>query len=800
MKTFLTFLCCFFTVAFSLPAQTLLEGYVRDMECCGISEAVVTVMCPDTREVIYSTQTDTTGVFVLADVPRHFLLDVASFGYKPYTCALDVDSCMGNPLHITLEYISLDEVTVTADGKPRMVRSGNKVLIDKLGNSPHAQGSDMYTFMKFIPVLNVPMFSGEVTLRETGKNAVLLVNGKPVHIPMDVYLKNIHVENVECIEVVANPMGEYKVNGTDGVINLILKKREDEGIQCNLSLNDTQYGGNSQGGTFSVSYTRNKAFITSGINVGNSHFKFEKKVDYLYEDTGRRMLEESDMNNRSQNFSGYFNFDYEASKRHTVGVQVSAGGYRQDDESLILSTYSGYGSVQVDSSYRSASNVYTPDKFSYLSGNLNYTFRIDDKGSMFYADADYRMTRPNAYTHHVYDRTDVGGNADRTDNLQKVKTCIDTYGVWLRYIKVFNPGTRLVSGLSYYASGTRYDYVYESLEDGGYVNVFGQSNRFYLDDRTLSANASLHHSWSNHLDMSVELAVHFYGAEGEQEMTGESFSRNEVNVLPAFRLAYDPNENHALSLNLMSMVFRPNYFDLNPFRTYLSVTSYRQGNPELKSARVYSTGINYTFFKDYSLNASVDCWRDNQAFLTLPDGEGFIRTMPVNRGSSCFVNWGLDIDKTLFHNRLNLSYSVEGNFVRFKNDLSYMDRIQDSFSWETDFRAMALMNRQWTFIAGYGYSSHAMSDSNTQPDRHMVDLMLMKRFRHSNLSIGLRKFFRKNDKDVYYEQPGYSYHTFMKQYWLAYASFSVTFGNSRTKTVIDRSNAEVKSRTSRPVK
>ena len=67
MKAFLTFVCCFFTVAFSLPAQTLLEGYVRDMECRGISEAVVTVMHPDTREVIYSTQTDTAGVFVLTD-------------------------------------------------------------------------------------------------------------------------------------------------------------------------------------------------------------------------------------------------------------------------------------------------------------------------------------------------------------------------------------------------------------------------------------------------------------------------------------------------------------------------------------------------------------------------------------------------------------------------------------------------------------------------------------------------------------------------------------------------------------
>ena len=122
MKAFLTFVCCFFTVAFSLPAQTLLEGYVRDMECRGISEAVVTVMRPDTREVIYSTQTDTAGVFVLTDAPRHFLLDVASFGYKPYTRALDADSCKGNPLHITLEYISLDEVTVTADGKPRIAQ------------------------------------------------------------------------------------------------------------------------------------------------------------------------------------------------------------------------------------------------------------------------------------------------------------------------------------------------------------------------------------------------------------------------------------------------------------------------------------------------------------------------------------------------------------------------------------------------------------------------------------------------------------------------------------------------------
>ena len=47
---------------------------------------------------------------------------------------------------------------------------------------------------------------------------------------MEAYLKNVHVENIERIEVVAHPMGEYKVEDGCGVINLILKKREDEGI------------------------------------------------------------------------------------------------------------------------------------------------------------------------------------------------------------------------------------------------------------------------------------------------------------------------------------------------------------------------------------------------------------------------------------------------------------------------------------------------------------------------------------------------------------------------------------------
>lgn len=265
MRTILLIFVCSFFICFSLQAQTRLAGRVYSAEHQPVAEALVTAMQPgDTLQVLSSTRTDSAGVFTLTGLPEDILLEVAAFGYEGHVRQVRTSDYRDKPLEVSLAYITLGEVTVTGNGQPRMVREGNKVLIDQLGNSPHAKGSDMFAFMRFIPVLNVPMFSGDVTLTETGGGcAVLLVNGKKVNVPMESYLKNIHVENIERIEVVAHPMGEYKVNGDCGVINLVLKKREDEGALFTLSLNDRHDRVNSQDGMFSMNYTRNRTYIST---------------------------------------------------------------------------------------------------------------------------------------------------------------------------------------------------------------------------------------------------------------------------------------------------------------------------------------------------------------------------------------------------------------------------------------------------------------------------------------------------------------------------------------------------------
>ena len=122
---------------------------------------------------------------------------------------------------------------------------------------------------------------------------------------------------------------------------------------------------------------------------------------------------------------------------------------------------------------------------------------------------------------------------------------------------------------------------------------------------------------------------------------------------------------------------------------------------------------------------------------------------------------------------------------------------QKSVGWGTSIMANYLISEKYGWSLGgiYAYNSSKESDSNTQPNRHFVNFTLQKRFKHSNLSLGVRKYMMKGDKGDYSEQQSYAYHTYVKMPWMINVSYSVTFGNRKTRSVYDRSNSTITSRT-----
>lgn len=509
-------------------AQVCLQGQVINMEKAPIADAVVTVIESGGHEAVFSVVTDSLGKFAVPSCPEQALLDVAAYGYQDSMLAVEPREYVNRLFTMQLAYVSIDEVEVTARLKPRMSREGNKVLFDKLENSPHAKSNDMYSFMRFIPVLKTPMFGGDISLRETaGGCAVLLVNGKHIDVPMDIYLRTVKVENVERIEVIAHPMGEYKVNGSCGVINLAMKKREDEGLQYNLYLSDTQRRENSQQGTFSVNYTNKRIYLTSGVYANNVMDKTYTDTEYKFYTTRQRLQEQGVFKQRSLVFNGYFNLDYELNGRNALGLRLGAGGYDGNDRSMTTSEYAKLQAAEVDSFYYSESKTSTPDKFTGANVNLNYTWKVDDKGSMFYADLDYVLSRSGNDTYNEYSDAASTFEATTMDNiLQQNKTHIHSYGAWVRYNHVFNNHTKLNSNLSFYTSRSRYDYAYWGNADEGYVKDDSQCTDLDYDDHALMASVTLDKRWGNNVQLMLGLVLDVYGASGK--MDGESISRDEV--------------------------------------------------------------------------------------------------------------------------------------------------------------------------------------------------------------------------------------------------------------------------------
>lgn len=777
-------------------AQNKLAGLVLNNEDAPVVGAIVAILNKETNKITHSITTDSLGEFSFSSCPDDIRLSVAAFGYEAYMSDVPVRQYVDSKMEVRLKHIMLDEVVVTATAKPRMQRDGNKLVVDKLDNSPYAKGSDIFTFMRFIPALEVPTFEGNITLQETGGgNAVLLVNGKNINIPMDAYLKSIRAEDVERIEIVAYPMGEYKVRNGASVINLVMKRREDEGVKYNFFLADRQYGVNSQNGSFSVSYTGKKTYITSGAFVNNVRTKQESETNYKYYGNNLQTLEESVFKEKNILLSGYFNLDYELNKKNILGFRIGANGNDLNNTGTVKSQYGELLASGIDSVYSSKNKTYSPSKFTGLNTNANFTLKVDTKGSFFFADLDYVMSRPKNYVHSIFSKETGKEIVNETDILQKNQTHIDAYSAWIRYNHVFDRTTKLNSGISFSGANSRYNYFHGYKVSNDYIDDVNKTNSFEFDDYTLSLYSTFHYKWSNKLNTVVALRMEIYGANGNQKTTNEKISRHEIDFLPSLVVNYVPSDNHNFSVRVSSDAGKPGYYDLNPFKTYISPTTYSKGNPELRSNNMYNGSFSYTLFDDYNFTTFMMYINNLSARFTIPDENGDIMITPLNKGSMFYNIYMFSADKSLFNGYLYLSGEIDYMFKRFKNKMENVNANQrnNSFSFSLSSNITFSKKDMLSAYINYYYEGKDMGANAIYPKSHLLEISISKKFTSSSLSFGISSDFPSNSK-LFYEQQNYGHIILRKMYCRFHASYSITFGNKKTRNVEKRANDSMNSR------
>jgi hypothetical protein len=158
----------------------------------------------------------------------------------------------------------LDEVVVTGQKSQLQLNLDKKVF--NVGSDITNLGGSAADVLNNVPSVAVEM-DGSVSLRGS-QNVRILIDGKPsglVGLRSTDALRQLQGDIIEKVEVITNPSARYDAAGEVGIINIVLKKNRNKGLNGVFTAN----GGYPlyYGGSYSINYRKDKLNFFSNYGV-----------------------------------------------------------------------------------------------------------------------------------------------------------------------------------------------------------------------------------------------------------------------------------------------------------------------------------------------------------------------------------------------------------------------------------------------------------------------------------------------------------------------------------------------------
>ena len=296
-------LCTFPSVRSQVPYR-LLSGTVEDVDGKVLSGCLLLLM--DTTSVNESQylgmeETDSIGSFCVETSPMVNMIIVNRLGYNSLKVPLSQDE---EHFHIVLQRDTntiLNEVNVVANKKVVRVKPGG--IEYDMRYSP-IQSGEMINALRFVPLLDV---SSKGDVKMVGKQQIAYyVNGRKIRFSgsaLDAYLRSLRAEDIKLVEVLTAPDGRFQESLECGVVNIVTKQGEREGLKgtVNARIWKTHYLKGS--GDVMLTYDRDKLSayaVASGFwgSTWQRHW-----LDYDYRQNGDRRSVHSTYDGKDRNMN-----------------------------------------------------------------------------------------------------------------------------------------------------------------------------------------------------------------------------------------------------------------------------------------------------------------------------------------------------------------------------------------------------------------------------------------------------------------------------------------------------------------
>lgn len=604
---------------FIFSQQFQITGKIVDEKNNPIDFAEVLVLNQDSV-IVKSEISDNQGLFSIKASRGDYIVQVKHLKDILYSKGISIQN------HINLGNIKVDKVQeikeVFIEGKKKLIERKVDRIIYNVSNDIFNKGTNLMDALHRAPRLNVE--NDNISIIGKGGNVKVMIDGRLQNLSDDALkakLKGLRAEQIKRVEIIPTPPSKYSAEGNSGMINIILKNDENEGLQgsANTGLG-IQFERVSTDQGLNLNYKMKKLDVSVNVNHNDGKATNENNQTYDFENTRTNIKALSDF--YSKGTSANTVIQYKPIEKLTIGSTIDVGESSIGINNPSTTEYFNKLSQKIDSLMYSDNHNNSKYKSQAISIFSDYV--LDSLGKKISLTYNYSY---NKNISNSYSNSDIYGLAYRNvnftndgDNRYKINNVLIDFELPLSFGKLETGGAYTQinnnTSITYFDSNNNIDY--------------SQSNRFEYTEKTLAAYISFQKDWSKKWSSKLGLRFENTDIQGYSPTLQITNKNNYAKLFPTLFVSYNPNDNHSFSVSYSKRLDRPSFYDLNPFRYYSDAYNYISGNPSLLPTYTNALELSYTLKNNLNFIAYGNYITDGISYLNELDAKNAFVSHPVN--------------------------------------------------------------------------------------------------------------------------------------------------------------------------
>jgi ferric enterobactin receptor len=726
--TFSTILFLNFTI---LNAQKgILKGKIIDAQTgLPLSYASIRAFKNVDSSLVSGAITDEKGLFSTEIPIGQFYAIIDFMGYKAFkTLSFSISkenlSYDLGTIKLASGANTLDEVVIQAE-KSTMELSLDKKIFN-VGKDLANAGGSATDILSNIPSVSVDV-DGNVKLRGS-ENVRILIDGKPsglVSFKGAAGLQQLQGSQIERVEIITNPSARYEAEGMSGIINIVLKKQQKQGVNGSFEIitgNPVNYGVAAN-----INYRHKKVnfFVNYGIAYRKIPGKGSQYQEVYVHDTTfiTEMTREGGTTGFHNNIRGGLDYFFNDKNSLTAAYLLRRSDVRRITDFVYKDYIFNKNNLRVTTTRQQDEKEHEPN----AEYSLTYKKTFNKKGQELVADLRYLDYWERS--DQIYPQTSFFADGSVNPANTKVQKALNDefekqYLFQLDYVQPIGKEGKFETGVRSTFRHMINDFTVTERNTKGVFEVLPNLKNYFTYDENIHALYAILGNKKDNISYQIGVRGEITDVTTKLQLTNQQNPRKYANLFPSAHFTYNlPNEN-ALQLSYSRRVRRPRYDELNPFVTFSDNRNFFSGNPDLNPefSNAFELG-HIKYFEKGSLSSSIYYRHTNDKILGIRrvDSLGYAKTRPENFAVEDAYGAEFTSQYAPFK-WWKMDYSF--NFFRAITDGGNIDAAfkSDTYSWFMRHTSRFILPHNIDFQVRGNYEAPQKTPQGTRKSVYYVDL------------------------------------------------------------------------------